>query len=94
MIEILLSDLAVDQLKEMSANAGRQMLDTLQRLRVFPESAPRLMLEGYEDYRQVVIRPYRAIYRYLPQKEEVRVYCILHTRRHLPSPEFLEYQIF
>lgn len=33
MIEILLSDLAVDQIKDMPANAGRQMLDTLQRLR-------------------------------------------------------------
>ena len=63
MTEILLSDLAANQLKEMPANAGRQLLDTLQRLRLFPESAPHLVIEGYEDYRQVVIRPYRAIYR-------------------------------
>lgn len=94
MIEILLSDLAVGQLKEMPANNGRQLLDTLQRLRVFPESAPRLMVEGYESYRQVMIRPYRAIYRYLAEKEQIRVYCILHTRRRLPSSEFLDFQIF
>jgi plasmid stabilization system protein ParE len=94
MIEILLSDLAVDQLKEMPANAGRQMLDTLQRLRAFPESAPPVLVEGYEAYRQIVIRPFRAIYHYLPEKEEVRVYCILHTRRRLPPSEFLEHQIF
>ena len=57
----LLSDLAVAQLKELPPEAGRKLLDALQRLRLFPESAPRLNWEGYEAYRQVVIRPYRAL---------------------------------
>lgn len=94
MIEILLSDLAVSQLKEMPAILGRQLLDTLQRLRVFPESAPQLTVDGYEAYRQLIIRPYRAIYRYIPEAEQIRVYCILHTRRRLPDVEFLDYQAF
>ena len=94
MTEIILSDLAVDQLKEMPAKTGRQLIDGLQRLRLFPESAPRLMLEGYELYRQVVVRPYRAIYRYISIEDQVRVYCIIHSRRRLPPARFLEYQIF
>jgi plasmid stabilization system protein ParE len=94
MSQILLSDLAVEQLKDLSPQAGQQLLSALERLRTFPESAPRLSLEGYEDYRQLIMRPYRAIYRYLPDNEEVRVYCILHMRRGLPPSEFLIYQIF
>lgn len=94
MSQILLSDLAVDQLKEMPPHIGRQMLDAMERLRTFPESAPRLSLERYEAYRQLIIRPYRAIYRYIAEEDQVRVYCILHMRRRLPSPEFLTYQIF
>ena len=42
MIDILLSDLAVDQLKGMPSNVGRQMLETLQRLRVFPDTISRI----------------------------------------------------
>ena len=94
MSHILLSDLAVDQLKEMPPHIGRQLLDAVERLRTFPESAPRLSLEGYEAYRQLVIRPYRTIYRYIAEEDQVRIYCILHVRRRLPSPEFLTYQIF
>lgn len=94
MNNVLLSDLAVEQLKEIPPELGHQMLDALQRLRLFPESAPRLSWEGYGVYRQVVVRPYRAIYRFLEEESEVRIYCILHTRRSLPSPEFLRYQTF
>jgi plasmid stabilization system protein ParE len=94
MKQILLSDLAVEQLKGMPPQAGRRMLAALQRLRLFPESAPRLTLAGYTNYRQLVVRPYQAIYRFLPEEDQVRVYCILHARRRLPAPEFLQYQTF
>lgn len=94
MIQILLSDLAVEQLSDMSEKSGRKMLQALQRLRTFPQSAPVVSQEGYELYRQLLIHPYRAIYRYLEDESEVRVYCIVQVRRSLPGPEFLKYQIF
>jgi plasmid stabilization system protein ParE len=78
----------------MSPQVGRRMLAALQRLRLFPESAPRLQLEGYTGYRRLVVRPYQAIYRYLPEEDEVRIYCILHVHRRLPASEFLQHQIF
>jgi plasmid stabilization system protein ParE len=53
-----------------------------------------LLVEGYEDYRQLIVRGYRAIYRYLPDENQVRVYCILHPRRRLPAIEFLLHQTF
>lgn len=94
MNQILLSDLAVDQLRDVAPATGRQLLQTVQRLRAFPESAPPVQLAGYEAYRQLVIRPYRVIYRYFADEQTVRVYCVLHLRRTLPAAEFLQHQIF
>jgi plasmid stabilization system protein ParE len=94
MTEILLSNLAVEQLREMPPPVGRAMIEALQRLRIFPESAPTITLEGYEPYRQLIVRSHRAIYRYLGDENVVRVYCVLHARRRLPASEFLSHQIF
>jgi plasmid stabilization system protein ParE len=93
-LALLLSDLAVEQLREIPPPIGRRLLEAIQRLRVFPESAPNVLLEGYEGYRQLVIRPYRVVYRYLPQEEQVRIYAVLHLRRAFPPSEFLKHQIF
>lgn len=94
MPQILLSDLAVEQLTALPAAVGRPLLDSLQRLRLFPHSAPLLMLEGYDDYRQLIVQSHRAIYQYDETKDIVCIYCILHTRRRLPSVEFLIHQQF
>lgn len=94
MTDILLSDLALTQLKEMPATTGRQLLDVMERLRTFPESSPPLSIANYETYRQIIVQPYRAIYRYDPNDDLVRVYCIMHVRRQLPPSEFLTHQIF
>jgi plasmid stabilization system protein ParE len=91
---LLLSDLAVEQLGHIPPATGRQLLAAIQRLRLFPESAPIILLEGYEEFRQLFIGPYRVVYRYLPDEEQVRIYTILHQRRRFPSAEFLKYQIF
>lgn len=94
MSQILLSDLAVQQLSDMPFDIGRRILNSLDRLRTFPHSAPHLTLEGYESYRQLIIRSYRVIYDYDEAKEIVRVFCIMHARRQLPPSEFLKYQLF
>jgi plasmid stabilization system protein ParE len=94
MSKMLLSDLAVDQLREITPATGRQLLNAIQRLRTFPESASRLLLPGYEAYRQIIIRPYRIIYRFFPEDDQVRIYCVLHVRRNLPPAEFLTHQVF
>ena len=94
MSQILLSDLALEQLQEISSEPGERLLNAVERLRSFPRSAPRLTLQGYEAYRQLTVRPYRVIYKYLPEEDQVRIYCIIHLRRQLPDSEFLRYQIF
>lgn len=91
---ILVSRLAGEQLSDLSPRIGRAMAQALERLAVFPESAPPILVERYEDYRQLIVRGYRAIYRYFPDEDEVRVYCILHPRRRLPAVEFLIHQTF
>ena len=91
---VLVSRLAGEQLADLPPRLGRVMAQSLERLVVFPESAPPVLVDGYEDYRQLVVRGYRAIYRYFPDEDEVRVYCILHPRRRLPAVEYLIHQIF
>ncbi|MCK4451046.1 MAG: type II toxin-antitoxin system RelE/ParE family toxin, partial [Anaerolineae bacterium] len=70
-IAVLVSRLAGEQLADLSPRIGRAMAQALERLAVFPESAPLLLVEGYEDYRQLVVRGYRAIYRYFPDEDKV-----------------------
>ncbi|MCP5100757.1 MAG: type II toxin-antitoxin system RelE/ParE family toxin [Chloroflexi bacterium] len=94
MSQILLSDLTVEQLSNMPPKVGRFMLDSLQRLRIFPLSAPPITVAGYESFRQLNVHSYRAVYKYIEETEEVRVYCILHVRRQLPSSELLKHQLF
>ena len=92
--QILLSRLASEQLAHLPPSRGRAMVHALRRLAVFPESAARLSEEGYEAYRQLIAQGYRAIYRYFPDNDQVRVYCLLRMRRQLPPSEFLIYQLF
>ena len=94
MRQLILSDLAVEQLKDVPAKTGSQIFVALERLRSFPESAPRLSAKGYEGYRQLIVQRYRVVYRYITEDDTVRIYCILHVHRQLPSSEFLTYQIF
>ena len=94
MPQILLSDFAVEQLTALPAAVGRPLLDSLQRLRLFPQSAPLLMLEGYDNYRQLIVQSHRAIYQYDEGEDVVRLYCTLHTRRRILSAEFLIHQQF
>lgn len=42
MSRILLSDLAVEQLRDMPPQIGQRLLEALDRLRTFPRSAPHL----------------------------------------------------
>lgn len=57
MSQVLLSDLALEQLEELSADPGKRILNAMERLRSFPQSAPRLTLQGYEAYHQLTVRP-------------------------------------
>lgn len=92
--DILLSRLAIDQIAQLTPAIGRALLNALTTLARFPESTPIVPQDGYGAYRQVIVKGYRAIYRYFSEYHQVRIYCVLHTRRQLPAPEFLYYQLF
>jgi plasmid stabilization system protein ParE len=92
--EVFLSRLASEQLANLSPSVGRTIAQALVRLTIFPEADSPLAADSYEEYRQVVVQHHRAIYRFFPERNEVRVYCVISTRRTLPAPEFLIYQMF
>lgn len=79
--EILLSRLAIDQIAQLHPTTGRALLDALTTLAHFPESSPRVPQTDYEDYRLVIAKGYRAIYRYFPESHQVCIHllCIAYT---------------
>jgi plasmid stabilization system protein ParE len=92
--DVLLSRLAIEQISVLTPAVGRTLTNALTPLVRFPESGSLIPMAGYEDYRQVIARGYRAIYRYFPEAHQVRIYCVMNVRRQLPPSEFLRYQSF
>jgi len=92
--DVLLSELAAKQLEDLPAGVGKPLLAAIARLIAFPESGTRLRLEGYEPYRQVIVKNHRAIYKFFPKERMVRVYCIIHTRRQYPPLVVLSDRFF
>ena len=93
-LSVRLSALTVEQLHELPQKTRRQILKQVQRLAIFPESAPIVPDETYFLFRQLMIGRHRVIYRYFMDEYEVRVYCVIHQRRRLPSADFLTHQQF
>ncbi len=60
---------------------------SVSRLSTFPLSGR--MVAEYADptIREVIVRPYRVLYRHLADKDEVQVIAIIHGSRQLP-PSF------
>lgn len=65
--DVLLSRLAIEQISALTPAIGRILTNALTPLARFPESGSLIPKAGYEEYRQVMAREYRAIYRYLPE---------------------------
>lgn len=91
---VLLSQLAIEQISALTPTIGRTLTNALTSLARFPESGSLIPRAGYEEYRQVIAREYRAIYRYFPETHQVCIYCVMNVRRQLPPSEFLRYQSF
>lgn len=92
--DVLLSRLAIEQISVLTPTIGRILTNALTPLARFPESGSLIPVAGYEEYRQVIARGYRAIYRYFPEIHQVRIYCVMNVRRQLPPSEFLRHQSF
>jgi mRNA-degrading endonuclease RelE of RelBE toxin-antitoxin system len=93
-ITIIWSELAVAQMERMPARAGKALLEAVGHLKFFPEIAPPVRQEGYEAYRELNQAGYRLVYCYFAEENLVRIYCVQHQRRLLPSVEYIEYQRF
>lgn len=93
-VNVRLSALTIEQLEELPRKKRQLILRQVKRLQIFPESAPIVPDENYFLFRQLTVNNYRVIYRYFMDEYEVRVYCIIHQRRRLPSTEFLTHQQF
>lgn len=92
--EVRLSALVVDQLYDLPLSLRQKLFNQIKRLEVFPESASTLSDESHSQFRQLVINRHRIIYRYFMDENEVRIYCVIHERRQLPSAEFLTHLQF
>ena len=71
-----------------SEERARTMVAALQRAAQRLEDFPALgrMVPEYNDpsYREIVVPPYRILYRYLAETDTVEVLAVIHGRRVLP----------
>ena len=73
--------------KQYAAITVRSLRGAAERLRNFPESGrPVPELPG-SRYREVIVSPYRVIYRYAEEKNRVWVLAVVHGSRLLPPIE-------
>lgn len=93
-VRLFWSELALAQMEEIPSRTGEAILDGLEKLYLFPESCPRVQQQGYEAYRELNKAGYRLVYRYFPEEETVRIFCVQRHRRLLPSVEYIEHLKF
>jgi len=63
---------------------ARRIRAAVRRLETFPESG-RIVPELFTDiYREIVVSPYRVVYRYHAASNRVRVLAVVHENRTLP----------
>ena len=55
-----------------------------ERLAQFPESGRIVPERPGGPYREVIVAPYRVIYRYVPERNLVAVVTVIHSRQLLP----------
>jgi toxin ParE1/3/4 len=56
----------------------------VRRLETFPESGRIVPELATETYREIVVSPYRVVYRYRAERNWVRVLAVIHGNRTLP----------
>lgn len=65
---------------------ARRIRDAARRLRSFPDSGRRLPEFPEEPFREVIVAPYRIIYRHLAERDAVSIDAVIHGRRSLLRP--------
>lgn len=62
----------------------RRVIATVERLRTFPESGRAVLERRDPSIREVIVRPYRVVYRLRPG--EVQIVTVFHASRLLNEP--------
>jgi len=70
--------------KQYAAIVVRSVRSAAERLRKFPVSGRLVPELPGSRYREVIVSPYRIIYRYAEEKERVWVLAVIHGSRLLP----------
>ena len=70
--------------KQYAAIVVRNVRGSAERLRAFPESGRPVPELFGTPYREVIVSPYRVIYRYAKEKNRVWVLAVVHGSRLLP----------
>ncbi len=65
----------------------KRIQSAVAQLQAFPESGRIVPEYGLNELREVIVPPYRVVYRYLPERDLVQVVAVMHGRRLLPSFE-------
>jgi toxin ParE1/3/4 len=63
---------------------------TVRRLGRFPESGCTIPEAPHGSHREVIVGPYRVIYRYFREHNQIAVLTIVHGSRRLPLPDDLQ----
>ena len=70
--------------KQYASITVRRIRETVARLESFPESGRVVPEFPGGQYREVLVGQYRAVYRYLADRNQVRVLAVVHGSRLLP----------
>jgi len=70
--------------KQYAATVVRRVRGSVERLRTFPESGRRVPELLGSPYREVIVSPYRVVYRYAQERNRVWVLAVVHGSRLLP----------
>ena len=63
---------------------ARRIRSAVRQLEMFPESGRTVPELASGIYREIVVAPYRIIYRYFSERSRVRVLAVIHGSRTLP----------
>jgi plasmid stabilization system protein ParE len=62
----------------------RRLRDEAARLERFPEIGRVVPEHADPNIRELIVSPYRLIYRYLPARNRVQIIAVVHSSRQLP----------
>ena len=79
--QIIWTPLGLSDMEDVPASIGQRIVERVEQLKMFPNMGSSLTLPEAHAYRQLIVPPYRVIYRHDEEARIVYILHVLHTRR-------------